>query len=207
MLVSAAAALSLLMTATTPRWRNSTEGIHAWLPFDGESNGTAVSEYATSIDFVWGSSQKRIPEWRAKNPGIVLAKYMPYTRDPNPVPHTSNASSTADCRYFKPGCPTALPWWRDNKPELILYQCDRAQRPPGSASRARAVATTAYHSTLATPQRSNTRLRRACCQQPRPGTPPLHWTITNLKIVGARVARSAVHRQTIRYRIHRYIGY
>ena len=50
---------------------------------------------------------------------------IPYTRDPDPVPHTSHANSTADCRYFRPGCPTALPWWRANKPELVLYQCDR----------------------------------------------------------------------------------
>jgi len=41
------------------------------------------------------------------------------------VPHTSHANSTADCRYFRPGCPTALPWWQANKPDLILYQCDR----------------------------------------------------------------------------------
>eukprot|EP01048_Picozoa_sp_COSAG05_P018584 COSAG05_NODE_2741_length_2705_cov_1.798542_2_plen_474_part_01 len=107
------------------RWRNSTEGIHAFLPFDGEANDTAVKTYAARIDFVWGASETRIPMWRARNPAIVLAKYIPYTRDPDPVPHTIHANSTADCRYFRPGCPTALPWWRANKPELILYQCDR----------------------------------------------------------------------------------
>ena len=57
------------------RWRNSAEGIHAFLPFDGESNDTDVGEYAARIDFVWGASEERIPMWRARNPAIVLAKY------------------------------------------------------------------------------------------------------------------------------------
>ena len=117
----------------TPAWRNSTEGIHAWMPFDDVANHT-ISEYGGHIDFVWGAAETRIPEWRAANADIVLAKCkysnspclylcaylrslkeaarsdIPYTRDPDPVPHTSHANSTADCRYFRPGCPTALPY-------------------------------------------------------------------------------------------------
>ena len=26
---------------------------------------------------------------------------------------------------FKPGCPDCLPWWKENHPDLVLYQCDK----------------------------------------------------------------------------------
>ena len=59
--------------ATPARWRNSTEGVHAWLPFDDVTNHT-ISKFGEHIDFVWGAAETRIPEWRAANADIVLAK-------------------------------------------------------------------------------------------------------------------------------------
>ena len=99
---------------TLAKWRNSTEGIHAFLTFDSEANDNIIlnSPVADRIDYVWGSSESQVKVWRASsNPKVVLSKYIPYTRDPSP--HTART----------PG--NGLPWWQQNKPELVLYQCDR----------------------------------------------------------------------------------
>ena len=101
-----------MQAAALPRWRNSTDGIHAFLTFDSamahqKANLTA---YASRIDYVWGASAANVATWRASsNPDIVLSKYIPFTRDP--APHVTNGSGLA--------------WWRQHKPELVLYQCDR----------------------------------------------------------------------------------
>jgi len=65
---------------------------------------------AEEIDFVWGATESHIASWRASvNPDVVLAKYIPYTRDPAP----------------RPGANTNLPWWQAHHPSLVLYTADR----------------------------------------------------------------------------------
>jgi hypothetical protein len=110
-------------------WKNSTEGIHAFLTFDSEAALPDIAKYGSQIDYVWGADDTpgRIPAWHKANPSVVLSKYIPFTRDPA-CPHMSGSDGPA-CRSktpgFHPGCPTCLPWWKANKPELVLYQCDR----------------------------------------------------------------------------------
>ena len=106
-----------LTQVTTAKWVNSTEGIHAWLPFDGEANPADISEFAPCIDFVWGSNTARVPAWRAANPSAILAKYIPYTRDPA-CPQMSGKDEPR-CRNktagFQSGCPTCMPWWKEHR--------------------------------------------------------------------------------------------
>ena len=96
-------------------WRNTTEGIHAFLTFDSRASDAGISEAGSQVDFVWGSTEHQIPKWRAVNPDAILAKYIPFTRDPAPGPHQTTVN----------GSTTGLPWWQKNMPELVLYQCDR----------------------------------------------------------------------------------
>jgi hypothetical protein len=35
-------------------WKNSTEGIHAFLTFDSGATAPAIKEYGARIDYVWG---------------------------------------------------------------------------------------------------------------------------------------------------------
>ena len=71
--------------------------------------------------------QEHIAAWRQVNPDVVLSKYIPYTRDPG-CPQLSGKDGpqcSSVTPGFKPGCPTCLPWWQANKPDLVLYQCDK----------------------------------------------------------------------------------
>lgn len=93
-----------------PRWRNSTDGIHAFLTFDGLVDASNITAFASRIDYVWGASGTNVAAWRSPNPEVVLSYYMPFTRDPHP--HIDASKS-------------GLPWWIAHKPALVLYQCDR----------------------------------------------------------------------------------
>ena len=87
-------------------WKDTTDGIHAFLTFDSEIDPSLAAAYADRIDYVWGSTESRIAWWRAsKNPNVVLSKYIPFTRDPAP-----NASIGKD---------EHLAWWQANHPELV----------------------------------------------------------------------------------------
>jgi hypothetical protein len=104
----------LVFAALSVSWRNSTEGIHAFLTFDSKADPSSIAAYAESIDYVWGASESHVKAWRAsKNPDVVLSKYIPFTRDP--TPHVTGTGPAA----------SGLPWWQANKPELVLYQCDK----------------------------------------------------------------------------------
>ena len=95
--------------AAVPTWLNSSTGVHAFLTFDSGASASAISEYADKIDFVWGASESHVAAWRAsRNPNVVLSKYMPFSRD--------MANNVTD---------EMLPWWQENYPSLVLYQCDR----------------------------------------------------------------------------------
>jgi len=103
-------------TASKLTWRNSTTGIHSFLTFDSHAKPASIAAYGSRIDFVWGSTgEQRLSEWRRANPEAVLSSYIPFSRDPNPKPHISGKGANA----------TTLPWWQKNKPELVLYRCDR----------------------------------------------------------------------------------
>lgn len=66
-------------------WKDTTDGIHAFLTFDSKVDPSLAAAYADRIDYVWGSTESRIAWWRAsKNPNVVLSKYIPFTRDPAP---------------------------------------------------------------------------------------------------------------------------
>jgi hypothetical protein len=100
--------------AVSVNWRNSTEGVHAFLTFDSQAELSSIAAYADGIDYVWGASENHVKAWRAsKNPDVVLSKYIPFTRDP--TPHVTGTGADA----------SGLPWWQANKPELVLYQCDK----------------------------------------------------------------------------------
>ena len=93
-------------------WKDTTDGIHAFLTFDSKVDPSLAAAYADRIDYVWGSTESRIAWWRAsKHPSVVLSKYIPFTRDPAP-----NASIGKD---------EHLAWWQANHPELVLYTCDQ----------------------------------------------------------------------------------
>ena len=102
---------------TMTTWKNSTVGIHAFLTFDSMAANTSIQNYADDIDYVWGSDPAKVKSWRGSTNGnVVLSKYIPYCRDP--TPRLSPEPGT--------GKPTGLPWWQKNKPELVLYTCDRS---------------------------------------------------------------------------------
>ena len=63
-------------------WKNSTDGIHAFLTFDSGATVDAIQKYGSRIDYVWGHGGKATDTWRKVNPDVVLSKYIPYTRDP-----------------------------------------------------------------------------------------------------------------------------
>ena len=97
---------------STASWRDSSEGIHAFLTFDGKSSVQNIMEYGDKIDYVWGSSPSRVSAWRQSvSSNVVLSKYMPFCRDP--APHRTGSP------------PTGLPWWQKNHPDLVLYRCDK----------------------------------------------------------------------------------
>ena len=94
------------------QWVDSSKGIHAFLTFDSKTTAGNIGKHGNLVDYVWGSSVSHVQNWRkSTNPNIVLSYYMPFSRDPKP--HVTG----------KP--PTGLPWWQENHPDLILYQCDR----------------------------------------------------------------------------------
>jgi len=106
--------LPLLLAAAGPRsapsWPDTSEGIHAFLVGDDYAPPSAIEEYADRLSFVLRATQ--MPAWRASNHAdILLARYMPYTRDPAP-----------SCQ---PQPCDMLPWWQRHHPELVLYRCDR----------------------------------------------------------------------------------
>ena len=113
---STASIAAVLAAASLPagcdamaQWINSTEGIHAFLTFDSSAVPANITAFANDIDYVWGAQQ--IATWRnSTNPDVVLSKYIPYCRDPTPHLDKNNSG---------------LPWWQENKPELVLYQCDQ----------------------------------------------------------------------------------
>ena len=132
LLVAGVAFLALPAAVPAPmaRWKDSSEGIHAFLTFDSEASVAAIKEFGSRIDYIWGHGANTAT-WRAANPDIVLSHYIPYTRDPGcpqmsgkDGPHCHNKTSP-----FVPGCPTCLPWWKQNHPDLVLYQCDKKVRP------------------------------------------------------------------------------
>ena len=60
--------LSLVLAhAAVPQWRDSTDGIHAFLTFDSamEHQKANITAFASRIDYVWGAS--------AAGPGPPLA--------------------------------------------------------------------------------------------------------------------------------------
>jgi hypothetical protein len=127
LLMAAVSAVVDPASAQLATWKNSTDGIHAFLTFDSGATVDAIQQYGSKIDYVWGHGGTTTKAWRKANPGVVLSKYIPYTRDPGcpqmsgkAGPQCSNKTSP-----FVPGCPTCLPWWKANKPDLVLYQCDR----------------------------------------------------------------------------------
>ena len=102
-------------------WKDTTDGIHAFLTFDSKVDPALAAAYADKIDYVWGSTESKISWWRAsKNPNVVLSKYIPFTRDPAP-----NSSIGKD---------EHLAWWQANHPELVLYTCDQKTPAWGLAS-------------------------------------------------------------------------
>ena len=69
--------------ALAAAWKDTTDGIHAFLTFDSKVDPSLAAAYADRIDYVWGSTESKISWWRAsKNPNVVLSKYIPFTRDP-----------------------------------------------------------------------------------------------------------------------------
>ena len=130
------AALLALLPSAAPMatWKNSTEGIHAFLTFDSDASLPAIAQYGSRIDYVWGADSKpeHVAAWRKANPDVVLSKYIPYTRDPS-CPHLSGTDGpqcSAKTPGFKPGCPDCLPWWKANHPDLVLYQCGAPPAEP-----------------------------------------------------------------------------
>ena len=96
------------------QWIDSSTNIHAFLTFDAKATKENIDKYGDKIDYVWGSSESKVPYWRgdkSPNKNVILSKYMPYSRDP--APHTTGNP------------PSGLPWWKQNHPDLILYTCDR----------------------------------------------------------------------------------
>ncbi len=80
------------------------DAVHAFLTFD--YGVTDVATAATHADYVWGSDEPKITEYRAStNPGIVLSRYIPFTRDPE---------ASHDLAY-----------WQSAHPDWVLYQCDQ----------------------------------------------------------------------------------
>eukprot|EP00040_Diaphanoeca_grandis_P013809 m.69741 g.69741 ORF g.69741 m.69741 type:complete len:454 (-) comp24134_c1_seq2:106-1467(-) len=103
---------SSVVETTMATWHDSSEGIHAFLTFDSRATAENIAAYADRIDYVWGASSSHVAQWRnSSNPNVVLSYYIPFTRDP--APHTTGTP------------PTGLPWWIENHPELVLYQCDK----------------------------------------------------------------------------------
>ena len=99
-------------------WLNSTEGIHGFLTFDSRASGALIAAHAREADFVWGATETHIAAWRASpQPGAVLAKYIPFCRDPIASQHQNQSGSSPPA--------SGLPWWQANHPELVLYQCDQ----------------------------------------------------------------------------------
>ena len=93
-----------------PAWPDTSEGIHAFLVGDDYAPPSVIEEYADRLSFVLRATQ--MPAWRSSNHrDILLARYMPYTRDPSPSCHPQPCDM--------------LPWWQRNHPELVLYRCDR----------------------------------------------------------------------------------
>ena len=104
-----------LLTSSPPitmaKWIDSSIGIHSFLTFDSKTTPENIQHFANKIDYVWGSTEHNVQHWRqSSNPDVVLSYYMPFSRDPTPHPTGTP--------------PTSLPWWVDNYPELVLYQCD-----------------------------------------------------------------------------------
>ena len=100
-------------------WANSTTGIHGFLTFDSRTTPAQIAAHSrhADADFVWGATQSNVPAWRASHPSAVVSKYIPFSRDPIGTQHVNQSGPSPPA--------SSLPWWQANKPELILYQCDR----------------------------------------------------------------------------------
>jgi hypothetical protein len=89
--------------ASFPGLADTTDNIHIGLPFDFNTNPTAM---AGKIDVVWGTS------WAKSLPGNIYGFfYIPYDRD-------------EDTSYY----PAAhnVTWYKANHPDWIEYKCDRS---------------------------------------------------------------------------------
>ena len=99
-------------------WLNSSSGVHSFLTFDSRASAARIAAHAREADFVWGATEAHVAAWRASpQPGAVLAKYIPFCRDPIAPQHQNQSGPSPPA--------SGLPWWQARHPELVLYRCDR----------------------------------------------------------------------------------
>ena len=91
---------------SAPRpWPNTTDGIHAFLSFDGALTAAEIAANGSRWDFVRGASPSTVAAFRRANPAVALSAYIPFTRDMHAEQNLS--------------------WWQAHHPTWVVYQCDR----------------------------------------------------------------------------------
>ena len=85
------------------RYEDTYDGIHYFQTFDYKTSD--VAKLASHAVYVWGSNQSISAYRSSNNPGIILSKYIPFTRDPD---GTHN-----------------LAYWKSTHPDWVLYKCDK----------------------------------------------------------------------------------
>ncbi len=91
------------INASFPGLADTTDNIHIGLPFDFNTNPTAM---AGKIDVVWGTN------WARSLPGNIYSLfYLPYDRDED----TSNYLAAHP-----------ITWYNANHPDWVEYKCDRS---------------------------------------------------------------------------------
>jgi hypothetical protein len=101
----------------SPYLADTWSGIHAFQPFDNFANKNIITPEQAARDgplyvAVWGSnSGTMVHAWQTNNPTIVTSYYIQIGVD-----------ALTD-QFGNLG--HALPWWKANHPDWILYECDK----------------------------------------------------------------------------------
>ena len=59
------------------QWIDSSTNIHAFLTFDAKATKENIDKYGDKIDYVWGSSESKVPYWRgdkSPNKNVILSR-------------------------------------------------------------------------------------------------------------------------------------
>lgn len=107
-----------ILCCSTVDWPDTHTGSNFAAIFDYAMSEEDITVAAKDYGFVWGAGESKsskssenrpgdriVRAWRKGNPGIVVSRYLPFSRDPDAERPNQ--------------------WWYDSHPDWILYRCDK----------------------------------------------------------------------------------